>query len=407
MKHTLCISLLCTAGFLVELCAADAQQPGAAQLPAQTGATALASTATLPLWTFNVRSSRDGNHYPGVMVGSNPFNTPGTTRVPTFVIPLVLKTHTLGTSLNAATGIIGTRPGHTTFDPTVADSCYPAPNNIPIKLIAESPILEPALFDFGGTDAGTTQYLDAFQRANFWSALGVNADKYHVLLDPVQFLDPIVIDVPAIYGLAVTNPRLFAALLGPSPICVPYGRVDFDWFGVYLEATIIPALAAKGVNPTNLPIFVISEAVLPLSSITNYYDSSALAFHGSTGFPIPTQTYVVTGFRKTLTPLLRDTDGLAHELGEWINDPFVQNPTPLWGGQFGFVGCQGNLEVGDPLEAITPEPAISVTMPNGYSYSLQELTFFSWFFGAPSSGINGWFSNNGTFLSDAGPPCQE
>jgi hypothetical protein len=29
----------------------------------------------------------------------------------------------------------------------------------------------------------------------------------------------------------------------------------------------------------------------------------------------------------------------------------------------------------------------------------------SWFFGAPSVGINGWFSNNGTFLMDAGHIC--
>jgi hypothetical protein len=33
-------------------------------------------------------------------------------------------------------------------------------------------------------------------------------------------------------------------------------------------------------------------------------------------------------------------------------------------------------------------------MSNGYTYSLQELAFFSWFFGAPSIGVNGWFSDN-------------
>jgi hypothetical protein len=34
------------------------------------------------------------------------------------------------------------------------------------------------------------------------------------------------------------------------------------------------------------------------------------------------------------------------------------------------------------------------------------MAFFSWFFKTPSIGIHGWFSNNGTFLTDAGPPCQ-
>ena len=36
---------------------------------------------------------------------------------------------------------------------------------------------------------------------------------------------------------------------------------------------------------------------------------------------------------------------------------------------------------------------------------MQELAFFSWFYGAPSVGVNNWFSDNGTFLTDAGPVC--
>jgi hypothetical protein len=93
---------------------------------------------------------------------------------------------------------------------------------------------------------------------------------------------------------------------------------------------------------------------------------------------------------------------LAHEVGEWANDPLVANQTAPWGhtGQVG--GCQANLEVGDPLTGTDVPP---VTMPNGFTYHLQELAFFSWFFGAPSVGINGWFSNNGTFLTDAGHIC--
>jgi hypothetical protein len=46
-----------------------------------------------------------------------------------------------------------------------------------------------------------------------------------------------------------------------------------------------------------------------------------------------------------------------------------------------------------------------VKMSNGFTYSLQELAFFSWFYGAPSVGVNGWYSNNGTFTTDAGPNC--
>jgi hypothetical protein len=47
-----------------------------------------------------------------------------------------------------------------------------------------------------------------------------------------------------------------------------------------------------------------------------------------------------------------------------------------------------------------------IVMRNGFTYRLQELVFFSWFFSSRSVGVNGWFSDNGTFLTNAGPPCQ-
>jgi hypothetical protein len=86
-----------------------------------------------------------------------------------------------------------------------------------------------------------------------------------------------------------------------------------------------------------------------------------------------------------------------------MDDPLGDNPTPAWGhvGQVG--GCQNNLEVGDPLTGTQIPP---VTMPNGFTYHLQELAFFSWFYGAPSMAVNNWFSDNNTFTTDAGPPCE-
>lgn len=69
---------------------------------------------------------------------------------------------------------------------------------------------------------------------------------------------------------------------------------------------------------------------------------------------------------------------------------------------------QANLDVGDPLTGTDLAP---VKMPNGFSYHLQELAFFSWFYGAPSTAVHDWFSNNNTFSDkagtplDAGPPC--
>ena len=178
----------------------------------------IAKSATLPLWTFDFPSSRDGNSYPGAMVGLDPFTSPGSVSVPTNVVPVIIRTHQVGVSVNPKTGIITTKPGLTTFNPSIADTgCLTAPNNVPTKLFEESPILQPATFDFGGTIVGRTQYTDAFQRGNFWKALGSTVSKYHVLLNP-KSLAPIVIDVPAAYGLALAT-----TALGPPAFARPWG----------------------------------------------------------------------------------------------------------------------------------------------------------------------------------------
>ena len=95
---------------------------------------------------------------------------------------------------------------------------------------------------------------------------------------------------------------------------------------------------------------------------------------------------------------IADTSILAHEVAEWMDDPIGTNPTKPWGNIGQVSGCQGNLEVGDPLTGT----GITDTL-NGKKYHLQELAFFSWFYhSSPSLGVNGWFSSNGTFTTSAG-----
>jgi hypothetical protein len=359
------------------------------------------ATEKLPLWTFDALSSRDGERHQGVMVGRDPFNNPGSVSVSTTVIPLIIKTHSVVIGFDAATGTIITAPGVTIFNPTVADTgCLTAPNDVPTKLFAKSPIFNPATFDFGGTIVGTTQYSDAFQRGNFWNALGRNVDVYHVLLGPVKFLDPIVINVPAIYGLAY--PAQF-----PPPACGNFGIVDINWFDALLTGSIIPALAAQGVNPSNFPIFFVHNLAWD-SPVTQFPALLTLGYHGITGFPLPIQTYAAGDFDSTGLVVgaggatFSDTNVFSHEVDEWMDDPFATNEVAPWGNVGQVTGCDNLLEVGDPLAGTDYPP---IVMPNGFTYHLQELAFFSWFFGPPSLGIHGWFSDNGTFLKDAGPLC--
>jgi hypothetical protein len=360
---------------------------------------------TLPLWTFNIKGSRDGNHHLGTIVGHSPFGIPGTDKIPTFIVPLVIRTHRVATSVDPNTLVMTTAAGDTTTDPTVADNtCLVAPNNVPETLVRQSPIITPTKFVFGGNDLGTTQYIDAFQRASFFKALGSHFNEYHVLLDPVRTAEPIVIDVPANEGLAITNPQFFSAF--GITFCAPLQLVDINWFDSYVTGTVIPGLQEQGIEASALPLFLSYEAVWPVADVTNLNNCCALGYHSATGVPFVTQTYGVAEFDRSQffvgPPGGLDSSVLSHEVGEWANDPFGSNATAPWGNTGQVAGCQANLEVGDPLSGTDLPP---VTMPNGFTYHLQELAFFSWFYGAPSVGINGWFSNNGTFLTDAGHVC--
>ena len=88
---------------------------------------------------------------------------------------------------------------------------------------------------------------------------------------------------------------------------------------------------------------------------------------------------------------------MSHEVGEWQNDPDTINPTPAWGHIGQVSGCQSNLEVGDPLSGTTFNDALG-----GFTYHPQELAFFSWFYHQkPSLGVNGWYSDQGTFKTFA------
>jgi hypothetical protein len=354
-------------------------------------ATGVTSSSRLPLFTYNVEASRDQNDYTGVMVGANPFTSGGNKDVSvlTHVIPVIVITETVGVSVSS-TGIISTRPGTTTFDPTVADNfCLNAPNNVPLKLFQESPLFNPATFDFGGTIVGTAEYSDAFQRGNFWGPLGENGTRgtYHTLVSPVETLKAIVLRIPAKFGTTLP--------LADFPSCGPWGwgsltSTNFNYFDFILTTQIIPNL--PGVNPSNLPIFLLYNTVIA-SPVTDLGTCCILGYHGTTGFPI--QTYSPGEFDTTglFGPTVSDTSIFAHEIAEWMDDPFGNNPTPAWGGTGQVVGaCQSNLEVGDPLTGTDAPP---IVMPNGFTYHLQELAFFSWFFGAPSVGIHGWFSDNG------------
>jgi hypothetical protein len=328
-----------------------------------TPALAAPASASVPMWTGT------GGTFKYTMVGQSPTavlaNPTTTITVPIIPLKMVFS-------------------DGTTFDPSVVDyTCSSAGSAV--SLLAQSPIFNNSTYTPDGTSVGSTQYIDFFQRANFWKytgPTGVNPN-YHVLFTAAP-LNEITVNVPANEGRV------------SSASCGKFGQVNLNWFDNYLQTTVYPQ---AGIQPTELPVFltynvVTYDSAQPNSFILGYHS----AFSGSsTGNA--TQLYAVGDFDTTgIFGSTQDVSDLTHELGETLDDPLGNNPTPAWGNIGQVSGCQTDLEVGDPLSGT----GTTVTMTNGYKYHVQELAFASWFYrDSPSIGVNGWYSSNGTFTTSS------
>jgi hypothetical protein len=265
----------------------------------------------------------------------------------------------------------------TVLDSTASDPC--SGGQVPFNLVAQSPIVQNV--NYGD---GARQYEEEFRRLEFWSftgAAGARNPNYSVR------------------ATFYAGPRLSLTVHGfPTQRagCGRLGLIDINSWDPYVQATIFPQLRNLGVGgPSGLVLFLFTNVVFYNHSQSNcctlgYH--SWFSFHGL-------QTYGVAEFDSNRSfKAGADVSILAHELGEWYDDPLTNNPTPPWGHTGQVSGCQGNLEVGDPLTG----HFLDVPMPNGIVYHPQELAFFSWFFHEnPSLGFDGWYSMGGTFRTPA------
>jgi len=118
------------------------------------GGTALGQS--LPTWNGSFTDTQGGGHlvYPFTMVGGDPSST-GTTTVTTYLIPFKLVFQASDQSQACGSAPV-------TFDPYKVLSNGQAV----VDNVISSPIFTPVPFSQGSGD--TLQYIDAFQRANFW-----------------------------------------------------------------------------------------------------------------------------------------------------------------------------------------------------------------------------------------------
>ncbi len=342
-----------------------------------------AASSGFPVWSYSVKASQNGSTYSGQIVGTSPLTTTSTTVVPSVLIPVVVQI---------------TQGGRTyTFDPTATDPGCIGSGNTAFRLTAASPLFVNSAYSMNGVNVGTTQYGDANLRGEFWKY--VAGTGYHLLLSSSSG-PRLTITVNA--GTA-GNSTAEVYSVGSGQCGSNTGSVNVPaTLGVVnintVDAMLQHYISANGLTASQFPFFVLYNTVISDGAANNLNDCCILGYHNALGNP--GQTYGIAEFEgrdQTVFSGVSDVAAASHEVNEWINDPFGSNPTPAWGNVGQVSGCQANLEVGDPLSG-TLRP--TVTLSNGFTYHLQELAFFSWFYGG-SLGAGGLDSNNGSFRGSA------
>jgi hypothetical protein len=328
---------------------------------------ALPASSTFTHFTATVNVG--GTNYTYTIAGKNPavHVTNATANIKSIIVPVVIK-------------FPGTPDK---WDPTMKDSCDAGASAL--NRTKASPLFVAQPTTWGGTSIGTQQLTSAFQRAEFWTdAQPSGVNPTYALKLAAKTLPKVTINVP-LADAAVATTSCGNKLLG---------AVDINWLDPYIQNTLIPSLASEGVNDTTVPIFLLHNVVEYQGSTSN---CCILGYHNAYGAS-PFQTYGLAMYDNSGDfSGSSDISVLTHEIAEWANDPFVNNPTPAWGHIGQVSGCQANLEVGDPLSGTTFADTVG-----GFTYHPQELAFFSWFYHqSPSLGVNGWYSDQGTFRSFA------
>ena len=311
--------------------------------------------ATTPLQTWNGSFSYQGTTYNYNMVGTAP-STGASTTVQVEIIPLKI--------VIAGKG----RNGGATYDPAKVLSN----GNSVITNTVQSPLFSGIPFTSGGVSMGNTQYIDAYQRANFWGTVQSHTG-YHLLLGGPTVLPEQTLSPPSRSGKT-------GSVFGFTA-----GLVDINWF----DSQVHTLMTNLHITPNTLPIFLTYDVYL-----TQNGQCCIGGYHSSTGLLSAPQSYAHATYVDHPT-FSQNVSALSHEIGEWADDPLVVNingnNTPC-----------GILENGDPLENTANFGDFPFTGSNGFSYELQDLVTLP-YFGAPTStSVNNEF----TFQSESLGVCQ-
>src|SRR5271165_1436233 len=181
--------------------------------------------STLQEW--NGSFTYNNNQYNFVMVGNDPSTNQGAL-IPTIIIPVKI-----------------VLSGGQTFDP-ISGGPFSA-----LARTLTSPIFDHTTdYTQGGVDLGHTQYIDAFQRGNFWSIVQNNPNS-HLLLGGatagITILPELTLNVPA----------------GSGHLGSPFGHQVAEVSYSYLDGQIRTIMTQfQQIQPNTFPIFMTYDTYL-------------------------------------------------------------------------------------------------------------------------------------------------
>jgi len=282
------------------------------------------------------------------MVGANPASSNVATHIPVVLIPVKF--------------VYGASNGNMTFDPKAKHSSGFGAKSV-IKALKGSPIFDDGTdFQSGAVDCGTGQYIDVYQRCNFWSNVSTNTG-YHTVLDVTDItgVKPMTINVTSAQGSVITNP------FGSGKV----GTMTINSFDAAITAYL------------NAHTSQITPDIFPLFISENIYLTSGGCCIGGYHSAHSAQTYGYSTWVNETGTFSEDISAISHEIGEWFDDPFTNN----------HVHCTDNsiLENGDPLVPIGEFGTFEKKVGK-ITYHPQSLVYLP-YFGAPTStSANGWYS---------------
>jgi hypothetical protein len=294
------------------------------------------AAGTLPTWSSSF--SYQGQNYPYTIVGTNPKSGSATSTTAVDIIPLNFKFAN------------GTTVKGTSITSSLAGS---------------------ALFHNASFVSGNTQYLDAIQRAEFWSTVSSKSPNYHVLLATPTIKSAVTLTVPSANGSTQGS----------------LGYVDINWFSPKADA-----LAVKNAAPGHLIILAAGNVYQYQGDPTN--GCCIGGYHTAVQSGSSTYTYAYAGWDQT-NSVFHNIEAMSHEIAEWGDDPYTNNATPNWYAPN--YGCSSGLEVGDP--------AVGSNFTVG-KLTYQNEVFFSWFaHESPSQAYQGRYDYLGTLFNSPTTGC--